>query len=180
MAWWSTATERIIPNIVAGVGTGLVINRPHIPSPQKTVEPRQTVEPSRSETQPLKPESFNTTSEDHSVQAASFSSPGADESMGMGWGYRSEAECRLALPSLTKAIRIKPRSSNAYCKRAWVYNTMGFFRKRSEMQPTKAIRLNPKNAEAYQARSYAYSSLGQQSKADRDQSTYDSFPTDPH
>jgi tetratricopeptide (TPR) repeat protein len=112
-------------------------------------------------------------------QAVSFSQTGADESMGMGWGCRTSEECKQAVVSLTNAITAKPNSSNALCKRAWIYDTMGQY-EHAVQDATQAIRFNSLNADAYEARSSAYAHLGQQDKADLDLGIADRLPTDPH
>ena len=120
-----------------------------------------------------------TAATDRENQAVSFSLSGADESMGMGWGCRTPEECKQAIASLTRAIAYKPNSSNALCKRAWIYDTMGLYELAAQ-DATQAIRFNSLSADAYEARSYAYVHLGQQDKADQDLATADLIPTNPH
>jgi tetratricopeptide (TPR) repeat protein len=116
---------------------------------------------------------------DRQNQAYSFSLPGADQSMGMGWGCRTPEECKDAISSLTQAIAQKPGSSNAFCKRAWVYDTMGLY-KEALQDASQAVRLDKNNADAYEARAYAYAHLDQEEKATLDVNKADSIPTNPH
>lgn len=99
----------------------------------------------------------------------------ADDSMGMGWGSGSLKENIDAISKLTAMIRKRP-SSNTYCKRAWVYYEVGYY-KSAVKDATRAIRLNPKNALAYEARANAYSSLGQWTKAERDNLNAERYST---
>lgn len=99
----------------------------------------------------------------------------ADDSMGMGWGSGSLKENINAISKLTAMIRKHP-SSNTYCKRAWVYYEVGYY-KSAVKDATRAIRLNPKNALAYEARANAYSSLGQWTKAERDNQKAERYST---
>jgi hypothetical protein len=100
-------------------------------------------------------ESHKAIDSDRAVQGVS----GEDDTIGMGWGCSSPKECRIAINALTKDIRQNPKSSNRYCKRAWMYYTIGQFRKAIK-DANKSLRLNPKNEDAREVRSNAYGSLG--------------------
>jgi Tfp pilus assembly protein PilF len=112
-----------------------------------------------------------TAAEDRAHQTAEFTIPGAYDPIGMGWGYPSGAASKLAIKSLTKAIHRNPKSSNAYCKRAWIYFSLGQYHEAVE-DAGKSIHFNPKNADAYQVRSYAYGSLGQEHRMSLDDAKY--------
>lgn len=169
-------------SICTGILFGTTVFHRKATTPQTESNPQPDELPPidlpRAETVSPTPENDDTSKEDQAVQAVSFSMPDADESIGMGWGCRSQAECKRAIKSLTKAIHEKPNSSNAYCKRAWVYFTLGQFRKAIK-DAGKSIQFNPKNADAYQVRSCAYGSLGQDRKMSRDEERYMKLATEP-
>lgn len=64
-------------------------------------------------------------------------------------------------------ISLDVRNSEAYAKRAWVYNNMESFQT-AVADATKAIRLNPRDSDAYEARAWAYTALGKMRLAELD------------
>jgi Tfp pilus assembly protein PilF len=172
----------MVISAISGIAFGTTVFQRKIRLPEPNLQSeRKEQSPEKSPAETVSPpqESCDTTRDDQAVQAASFSMPDADESIGMGWGCRSEAECRRAIKSLTNAIRLKPDSSNAYCKRAWIYFTLGQFHKAIK-DAGKSIHFDPKNADAYQVRSYAYGSLGQDHRMSLDEAKYMKLATQPH
>jgi Tfp pilus assembly protein PilF len=91
-----------------------------------------------------------------------------------GWAYRKLARYADALADLDKALQIQPKSSKALCKRAWIYNDLGYtknsvhFYIKAVRDATNSIRLDPDNWDAYDARAFSYGQLKQDQQANQD------------
>jgi hypothetical protein len=151
--------------------------------PPIELPPAQTVSPPPKNNQIPKRvtavQTVESAKEHQSISTARSAKPDADEAIGMGWGCRLDVDCRREIKAITKDISVRPNSSNAYCKRAWMYFTLGQFHKAIQ-DAGKSIRLNQKNADAYEVRSCAYGSLGQERKESQDAERYNALATDPH
>jgi Tfp pilus assembly protein PilF len=67
---------------------------------------------------------------------------------------------REALLYLNKAVKLDPHDSDAYAKRAWVYNTLGEYR-RALRDARKAIKLDPHNSDAEDAINWSLNQVGE-------------------
>lgn len=91
----------------------------------------------------------------------------ASDAYDKGIQFLSEGRQRDAIAAFDKAIRLNPRSAEAYQGRGMAYNETGQ-NERALKDYDAALALNPQYAEAYFNRGNVYSDLGQHERALKD------------
>ena len=84
-----------------------------------------------------------------------------------GVEYFAFSQYEKAIKSYDKAIRLNPKTADAYNKRGVAYQALGQYDKAIQ-DYDKAIRLHPENASAYHNRGLAYEALGNSLQAEQD------------
>lgn len=84
-----------------------------------------------------------------------------------GEDHWHNGDSEKAIADYTAAIALNPQYIQAYCRRAWAYETKDDHDK-AIADCTAAIRINPKYAAAYRFRGRAYFMKGETSRAEAD------------
>ena len=84
-----------------------------------------------------------------------------------GVQYFALGQYEKAIKSYDKAIRLNPKTANAYNKRGVAYQSLGQYDKAIQ-DYDEAIRLDPENASAYHNRGIANEALGNSLQAEQD------------